>query len=34
LIPADWFAEGDDTHTSPIETIGGAKFVVCGPHDG
>ena len=35
LIPADWFADGDDTHTSQIEESGNpAKFVVCGPHDG
>ena len=35
LIPADWFVDGVDTHTSPLETIGNpAKFVVCGPYDG
>jgi hypothetical protein len=35
FIPADWFADGVDTHTSPLETIANpAKFVSCGPHDG
>lgn len=35
LIPADWFAEGEETHTSPLKTIANpAKFVVCGPHNG
>lgn len=35
LIPAAWFAAGEETHTSPLETIDNpAKFVVCGPHEG
>ena len=35
LIPAAWFAEGEGSHTSPLETIDDpAKFVVCGPHNG
>lgn len=35
LIPAEWFAEGVDTHTSPLERIGEPpKFVVCGPYRG
>ncbi len=35
FIPAGWFADGVDTHTSRPETIANpAKFVVCGPHDG
>jgi len=35
LMPADWFADGADSHTGPIETIADpAKFVVCGPHAG
>lgn len=35
LIPAVWFAPGDATHTSQLDTIGNpAKFVVCGPHNG
>lgn len=35
LIPADWFAEGEETHTSPLKVIANpAKFVVCGPYNG
>ena len=35
LIPADWFATGEGTHTSPLELIDNpAKFVVCGPRNG
>lgn len=35
LIPADWFAEGTETHTSELDAEANpAKFVVCGPHNG
>lgn len=35
LIPADWFAEGTETHASELDAQANpAKFVVCGPHNG
>lgn len=36
LVPASWFAEGDEAHTGPdLETVDDpAKFPICGPHNG
>lgn len=36
LVPARWFADGEEAHTGPgLETIDNpAKFPICGPHNG
>jgi hypothetical protein len=36
LIPANWFADGEDAYTGPgLETVDDpAKFPICGPHNG
>lgn len=36
LVPASWFAEGEEAHTGPgLETVDEpAKFPICGPHNG
>ena len=35
LIPADWFAVGENSHTGELDEVNNpAKFVVCGPYGG